>query len=107
VTAQLAGEVATSARSGELKNPRLDGARFENILRDSPAYGKVQGVMVHEVERGSRAWANGLRPGDIIMSVNQRPVSNLKEFLTLVNSEDSALLLHVLRGDVAAFMVVK
>ena len=107
VTAQLAGEVATTARLGELKNPRLSGARFENILRHSPAYGKVQGVMVHEVERGSRAWANGLRSGDIVMSVNQHPVSDLKEFFGLVNKEGSALLLHVLRGDVAAFMVVK
>jgi serine protease Do/serine protease DegQ len=107
VTAQLAGEVATSARLGELKNPRLSGARFENILRHSPAYGKVQGVMVHEVERGSRAWANGLRSGDIVMSVNQHPVSDLKEFFGLVNKEGSALLLHVLRGDVAAYMVAK
>jgi Do/DeqQ family serine protease len=107
VTAQLAGEVATTARSDELKNPRLSGATFENLPKDLPAYGKVQGVMVREVERGSRAWANGLRPGDIILSVNQQPVSDLKEFFELVNKEDSALLLHVLRGSVAAYMVVK
>jgi serine protease DegQ len=72
-----------------------------------PAYGKVQGVMVREVERGSRAWANGLRPGDIILSVNQQPVSDLKEFFERVNKEDSALLLHVLRGNAVAYMVVK
>ena len=107
VAAQLAGEVATTARSDELKNPRLSGATFENLPSDSPAYGKVQGVMVREVERGSRAWVNGLRPGDIILSVNQQPVSDLKEFFALVNKEDSALLLHVLRGNVAAYMVVK
>lgn len=107
VTAQLAGGVATTARSDELKNPRLSGATFENLPQDLPAYGKVQGVMVREVERGSRAWANGLRPGDIILSVNQQPVSDLKEFFERVNKEDSALLLHVLRGNVAAYMVVK
>jgi Do/DeqQ family serine protease len=107
VTAQLAGEVTTTARPGELKNPRLSGATFENLPSDSPTYGKVQGVMVREVERGSRAWANGLRPGDIIMSVSQQPVSDLKEFFELVNKEDSALLLHVLRGNAAAYIVVK
>ncbi|HYY15938.1 MAG TPA: PDZ domain-containing protein, partial [Gammaproteobacteria bacterium] len=107
VTAQLAGEVATAARPGELKNPRLSGTTFENLPKDSPAYGKVQGVMVREVERGSRAWANGLRPGDIILSVNQQPVSDLKEFFERVNKEDSALLLHVLRGNAVAYMVVK
>ena len=107
VTAQLAGEVATATRSGELKNPRLSGATFENLPSDSPAYGKVQGVIVREVERGSRAWTNGLRPGDIILSVNQQPVSDLKEFFELVNKENSALLLHVLRGNAVAYMVVK
>ncbi len=90
-----------------MQNPRLGGATFEDIPRDSPAYGKVQGIMVHEVERGSRAWANGLRPGDIIMSVNQQAVSSLSEFLALVNKEHSALLLHVLRGNIAAFIVMK
>jgi hypothetical protein len=39
--------------------------------------------------------------------VNQQPVSDLKEFFELVNKEDSALLLHVLRGNVAAYIVVK
>jgi len=107
VNARLAGEVATRARSSELTNPRLDGAIFEEIPRDAPAYGEVRGVLVREVERGSRAWTNGLRPGDIIMSVNQRRVSHLKEFLELVNKEESALLLHVLRGNSAAYMIVK
>ncbi|MGH8609443.1 MAG: DegQ family serine endoprotease [Gammaproteobacteria bacterium] len=107
VNAKLAGEIATSARSSELTNPRLGGASFEEIPRDAPAYGEVQGVLVREVERGSRAWLNGLRPGDIIMSVNQRPVSHPKNFLELVNKEESALLLHVLRGNSAAYMVAK
>ncbi len=107
VTLHLAGELTTSPRSGERQNPRLGGAEFGDIPRDSPAFGEVRGIVVRAVERGSRAWANGLRPGDIIMSVNQRPVSNLKEFLALVKKEGSALLLHVLRGNIAVFMVAK
>lgn len=47
------------------------------------------------------------RPEDIIMSVNQQRVANLKEFLALVKKDDSAVLLHVLRGDIAAFIVAK
>ncbi|MGH8592566.1 MAG: PDZ domain-containing protein [Gammaproteobacteria bacterium] len=80
--------------------------RLNTYLGIGP-YGKVQGIMVDQVDRGSRAWANGLRPGDIIASVNQQPVSHLKEFFKLVNQEKSALLLHVLRGNSAAFMVAK
>ncbi|MGH8564091.1 MAG: DegQ family serine endoprotease [Gammaproteobacteria bacterium] len=107
VTAELAGEAATTARAGEITNPRLGGATFEKIPRDAPAYGGVQGVRVRTVERDSRAWANGLRPGDIITSVNQRAVSELKDFYELVNREEAALLLHVLRGGVWVYMVAK
>jgi PDZ domain-containing secreted protein len=52
-------------------------------------------------------FANGLRPGDIITSVNQRAVSELKDFYEIVNREESALLLHVLRGGVWVYMVAK
>jgi Do/DeqQ family serine protease len=107
LTAELAGEVATTARAGEITNPRLGGAIFEQIPRNAPAYGKVQGVRVRAVERDSRAWANGLRPGDIITSVNQRAVSELRDFYEIVNREESALLLHVLRGGVWVYMVAK
>jgi serine protease DegQ len=79
----------------------------EQIPRNAPAYGKVQGVRVRAVERDSRAFANGLRPGDIITSVNQRAVSELKDFYEIVNREESALLLHVLRGGVWVYMVAK
>ncbi len=57
VTADLAGETATTARAGEITNPRLGGATFEKIPRDAPAYGEVQGVRVRALERDSRAWA--------------------------------------------------
>jgi len=67
----------------------------------------VQGVKLRAVERDSRAWANGLRPGDIITSVNQRAVSEPKDFYEIVNREESTLLLHVLRGGVWVYMVAK
>jgi hypothetical protein len=45
--------------------------------------------------------------GRHITSVNQRAVSELKYFYELVNREESALLLHVLRGGVCVYMVAK
>ena len=37
-------------------------------------------MMVNEVDPRSRSWAAGLRPGDVIVEVNRRPVSDLDDF---------------------------
>ena len=59
------------------------------------------------VERGSRAWSAGLRKGDIITSVNQQVVPDLQAFRQLVDEVDRTLVLRVIRGDAAAFLVIK
>ena len=107
VVSEQTEEMAAAASSSSIRNPRLSGATFGDIPGDSPAYGRIEGVAVFDVERGSRAWASGLRPGDIIDSVNQVPVSNMKEFLAKVGQAKSGLLLHVHRGDASAFMVIR
>ncbi|MGH8657629.1 MAG: hypothetical protein ACREV4_03875 [Gammaproteobacteria bacterium] len=105
VKATLAEELTTGTLPGEMRNPRLGVPDFGDIPSVPPV--KVEGVMLYEVEGGSRAGANGLQGGDIVMSVNERPVADLRDFLDLVNREQSALLLYVLRGDIAAFIVAK
>ncbi len=107
ITAALSERLDQAASGSSLRNPRLEGARFGEIPERSPAYGEVEGVLILEVKRGSRAWQNGLREGDIVLSVNQVPVSNLQEFLIQVNKIQSAVLLHVLRGTSAAFIVAR
>ena len=91
----------------DLRNERLAGATFGEIPEQSVAYGRIQGVMVYEVENGSRVDASGLREGDIITSVNRIPTRNLNEFLNLVNQVEGRMLLRLQRGNQAAFMVVK
>jgi S1-C subfamily serine protease len=62
--------------------------------------------MVFKVERGSHAWRSGLRDGDIIISVNRVPVTDVKGFLKLVNKLRSGILLQVQRGDMALFIMI-
>lgn len=100
------GERETIAKSDGMRNKRLAGATFGNIPEESPAYGRIPGVMLYEVERGSRVWEAGLREGDIITSVNRQPVREINEFLALVTQIKGQLLLRVRRGDRAAYMVV-
>lgn len=100
------GERETARKTDGMRNKRLAGATFGNIPEESPAYGRIPGVMLYEVERGSRVWEAGLRQGDIITSVNRQPIREIDEFLSLVTQINGQLLLRVQRGDRAAYMVV-
>lgn len=88
-------------------NPRLEGMTVGDINQDHPLFGKLEGVVVVGVQRGSPAWRSGLRGGDIITSVNNKTVQTLKDFITLVDKKQDSLLLRIVRGDTAAFIVIK
>ncbi|MEE8118642.1 MAG: DegQ family serine endoprotease [Gammaproteobacteria bacterium] len=91
-------------------HPRLEGAEFAEIDERSPLFGKVEGVLVAKVEPGSpaaRAGGVGLRPGDIITSVNRRRVSSVPDFEQLVGKNQGVLLLNIRRGNGAFFLPVR
>ncbi|MBI1732331.1 MAG: DegQ family serine endoprotease [Gammaproteobacteria bacterium] len=88
-------------------NPKLNGVTVGNLSPDHPLAGQVQGVEVEHVEPGSPAWRGGLRQGDIITSVNHAKVTKLDEFLAAVDRRQEPLLLRVIRGNAAAFLVIK
>lgn len=96
-----------SAGGPSAVNPRLEGLSVGDIGSNHPAYGRVKGVLVEAVQRGSVCWRSGLRPGDIITSVNHTDVAKLDEFLAAVNQKTEPLLLRVIRGNAAAFLVIK
>ena len=90
-----------------VKNARLQGLTVGNIKEDHPLHGQIEGVIILEVQRGTRPWRSGLRAGDIITSVNKNPVADLQQFLKLAESEQGTLLLRIVRGNTAAFVVIK
>lgn len=59
----------------------------------------VDGVVVEEVDPDSEAADNGLRQGDVILSLNRMPVSSLSEFEEAVSNlqPGEVLLLQILR----------
>lgn len=87
-------------------NPRLAGVTVGDIEKDNPYFGKINGVVVQDVDNSSPAWRSGLRQGDIITSVDRVPVKNLKAFLNAVKGKQGPLLLRVIRGNAAAFLVI-
>jgi len=69
----------------------------------------TKGVVIMDLERTSQAAEEGIRPGDVIIEVNRKPVSSVKEFkkqLKSVKPGDSLLLL-VHRGGNTFFKAFK
>lgn len=88
-------------------NQALSGAKFGAIPPDSPLAGKVEGIAILKVRPGSPAARSGLRPGDIITSVNREQVTSLNQFYKLVKADTGQLLLHVRRQGGALFLLIK
>ena len=61
----------------------------------------IQGVVVEEVDSNSPAARNGLRQGDVIVSLNRRPVTSVNEFHQGISTIDpgDVVLLQVIRGN--------
>ena len=85
----------------------LDGATFGPITEDSEMAGEVEGVVVTDVERGSAAARAGLRPDDIITSINRRAISDVSQLSELAGPDVKQLLLHVRRGQGALFLLIR
>jgi serine protease Do len=65
------------------------------------------GVVVTSVERGTPAAEAGLRRGDVITQVNQKSVSNPREFEQALGRAGEPVLLLVNRGGGSVFVVVR
>jgi S1-C subfamily serine protease len=88
----------------------LSGMALTAIPPDSKMHGTVQGVYVAGVESGSGAEDAGLKQGDVILSVGEKPVTSPDELSQIVASQpgstDKPLLLRVRRGDEARFVAI-
>ncbi len=100
-----------SAQAGPARrdsNDRLD-LRVADLKADErETLGVAKGgVVVIDVGSGPAGRA-GIRPGDVIMQVNRRPVEDVDSFGDLVGSvdDDESLLLLVKRGEGALFLVI-
>ena len=87
-------------------HPRLEGASLGPIEGEHPLAGKVEGVLVQNVEQRSPAARSGLRPGDVITSVNRVAIGSVEDFRRAADGA-AQLLLHVRRGNGALFLVIQ
>jgi serine protease Do len=95
----------------EARDPEL-GLRVQRITPEAArrlALSSSKGVLVMEVQPGSPADQVGIEPADVIREINQRPVSNVKDFERAMRQgrRGDRILLLVQRGDNAVFFAVK
>jgi serine protease Do len=107
------GELPEEGEAGQLeaRDPEL-GLRVQRITPEAArrlGLSSAKGVLVVEVQPGSPADQVGIEPADVIREVNQRPVSNVKEFerATRQGRRGDRILLLVQRGDNAVFFAVR
>ncbi|HHW4673426.1 MAG TPA: PDZ domain-containing protein, partial [Xylella fastidiosa subsp. pauca] len=86
------------AIAGETLDSRLSGAIFVD-LPESLRQSGVGGVMVNKVKHGSRAAANGLVAGDVIIAASIGGFSDLASWRASFSHPPQRLILRVLRDN--------
>jgi serine protease Do len=90
---------------------RLDGVKVTNLTplhrRKLKLSADVQGVLVTRVAPGSAAQQAGLRPGDVIVSLNRQPTPNLGAFSRAAKRADDAILVLIHRRGSTLYLAWK
>ncbi|WP_237758295.1 Do family serine endopeptidase [Legionella londiniensis] len=88
------------------KNPFLYGLALRDFEQDSPLHGHIKGVQVVGASENSAGWRAGLRPGDVIVSANKKSTRTTKELQQIAQEKQKQLLMQVLRGTGALYILV-
>lgn len=90
----------------EHNDPFLYGVALKDFTLLSPIHGDIKGVLVVSVDEDSNAWHSDLQPGDVVTSANQEKVASIAELRAIADKTKQTLLLNVLRGRGAVFLVI-
>ncbi len=88
-------------------NPFLYGLALSEFSQQSPFHGYINGIEIVGASESSAGWRAGLRPGDVIISANSKSVKSLEELNTASKANDEKMLIHILRGTGAMYLVIK
>jgi len=83
---------------GERFDERLAGATFEQVPDGMSRRSGTRGVYISKLARGSRLWREGLEEGDIIIGINRKPVTDLRDFEQILRENNGRLLMQINRN---------
>lgn len=90
----------------QASNPFLFGLGLKNFEQDTPLHGNIIGVQVVGASENSAGWRAGLRPGDVIISANKHRVHSVKDLQKFAHQSNDKLLVQVLRGPGALYLLI-
>lgn len=88
-------------------NPHFAGMEVAPINKIIATHGPVEGLELVQVNYASNAWRAGLRTGDIITQVNHQDIASVKDLASAAKKQKDLILLRVLRGPNASFMIIR
>ncbi|MBN8791611.1 MAG: Do family serine endopeptidase [Stenotrophomonas nitritireducens] len=94
------------AVTGDTLDPRLSGATFVD-LPESARQAGLNGVLVSEVARGSRAAQSGLSGGDVVLAASSGEFVDLASWRASFSPRPQQLVLRVRRGDGIGQLVMR
>lgn len=97
---------APKALAGSELDARLGGASFAELPESLRRQG-LAGVLVEDVQRGSRAAQNGLQRGDVVLAASSGQFSDLTGFRAAVSAQPQQLVLRVLRGQTSGQLLMR
>jgi Do/DeqQ family serine protease len=100
-------KVERATYAGDQSAPQLSGAVFQAMGSEHPLSGQVDGVVVADVERDSRAWRNNIRPGDLIIAINRERVRNLEELNSALRRTGRSIAVDVIRDKTQLLIVIQ
>ena len=100
VTARVGERVIASADGAGEVHPNLEGATLADAT-------EMEGVEIVQITPGSPAASEGLRTGDIIVSINRVRIANLQQLSEVAARNSGRILLRVLRGNSAFYLVLR
>ncbi|MBN8800542.1 MAG: heat-shock protein [Lysobacteraceae bacterium SCN 69-123] len=94
------------AVTGDTLDPRLSGATFVD-LPESARQSGLNGVLVSEVARGSRAAQSGLAGGDIVLAASSGEFVDLASWRASFSPRPPQLVLRIVRGNTQGQLVMR
>lgn len=93
-------------QASQASNPYFNGVIMRNFDAQVPNFGYVQGVQIVHLDDSTQAWQAGLRPGDVMISINQQAIKNLSDLGQVTGQQKGDVLVNVYRDGGAGFFVI-
>ncbi len=109
--ASMSGPPGTPQSTTSGGSSKLDGLTLESLSARARQHYNIpdsvkQGVVVSSVAPGSTAAERGLRPGDVVLQVNNQQVTSIGTFKQLYEKAKGRVLLLVSRHGHTLYLVV-